>query len=162
MVTLLPSLWFVGEMLGQSPLDNSREFVSAKDLQKGTVRIVGVLGVEYGKTMSVIGRWELPREVAKATGLDLIITHVNGRKLEPPVIFNQRSVNTSSTRKEEARTPRDGSTWEGRCWEGGRYWEPANVVRDELGLPPVSPAHGGFETELHFYRFTDNFLGKPK
>ncbi|MDZ4686987.1 MAG: hypothetical protein SH850_18075 [Planctomycetaceae bacterium] len=154
MATALMAIGHAGNTLGQSQPQASQRFVLAADLQKEAVRIMGLLGVEYGKPMTVIGRWEAPREVAKPRGLDLIVTHVNGRKLELPVIFNQYDVIATAIRKEQAGTPRDGETWEGRCWEGGRYWGHVNVIREELGLQPVSPAHGGFETELHFFRLT--------
>lgn len=150
----------VGDAPGQPSLEDTKAKVLAKDLESERIRIIGLLGVEYGKPMTVVGRWEEPPVVTKH-GLYFFVTHVNGQKLDVPVKFNPQNVSTTSIDKEDAKTPRAGQVWEGRCWEGGRYWQPTNVIHEELGKPPVGVAHAGFESELHFYLFTNTPASKP-
>jgi hypothetical protein len=133
--------------------------VSADDLESGKVVVIGHLGSPLKTLLTIRGTWQHNR-MSKDYGPSFDVTHVNGKALDKPVIFDRVLVHVSYPRpwdeEDESKnspTPSNGQSWEIRAYETGGFVDSPAEYKKELGmrLPYLEQATvwRNFKVELH-------------
>ncbi len=123
--------------------------VSIEQIQEGTVVIVGSLGRPIGEFMKLQGSWA---ERLKGSNLQMVITHLDGKRLQRPVHFQKFFVH-SVDKHDRPVAPLKGDVWEMDAYESCDFHhiEPDQFQR-ALGRWPngaVQDPFAGFHCELY-------------
>jgi hypothetical protein len=124
------------------------------------VLIIGLLGHPLGEVVTIQGEWLFP-EVPEGTlpgkdhQLELVITLVNGKRLDKPPRFSSSMVSPIIGGRVQDIPRRAGDVWEVRGIESGRYRGiPADILGELYPHPmaaiPQMTHSFGYYTEFYF------------
>lgn len=133
---------------GEEPTKPKQVF--AKDLDDGSIQIIGLLGKPYGEIIQIRGVWEAPtKRNFKNDYPNLRITHLDGERLDHDheVLISAMYVHRLEF-DQDAKPWQPGDVYEGRVFESGAYIRNPGKVDEILGKLPAADIYG-----FKFYSF---------